>query len=236
VIIQRRDTSLVLITQPDHAALSAGIMQHWRDGGLHSHPRRESILLAVREHDNGWEPVDRRPILDSSTGGLLDFMDAPADVRQTIWPRAVDRLADDPWAAALVARHALHIYRRYRQEAQWHGFFADLEAKRDAHLRRVDSLTLEDLQGDYFFVRMGDLLSLTFCNGWSEGPERPGYGMRLEEDRLVVTPDPFGGGVVRLAVRARELPNRRFRSEADAAREFEAASIFSLTGVFAGGG
>jgi hypothetical protein len=234
VIIQTRTGSLLLITQPDHAALSAAIMRHWLDGGLPTHPRRDSILRATGEHDNGWREVDASPLVDGTSGGLLDFMSAPADVRRAIWPRGVEHLAADPWAAALVAQHAVHVYRHYRDDASWAGFFTEMEAARDRHLRQADGLSLDDLLQDYFFVRMGDLLSLTFCNGWSEGPEQPGYAIRLDGSRLVVTPDPFRGETLVLSVRARELPNKYFESQQDAARAFAASRVLSWVGSFAG--
>jgi hypothetical protein len=234
VIIQRREASILLITQPHHAALSAALMQHWQDGGLPAHPRRESILLAVHEHDNGWDEVDAVPLLDASSGAPFDFMTAPADVRRSIWPRAVERLSYDPWAAALVAQHAIHVYRRYRADAEWHTFFAGMEALRHRHLARVRALTVDDLLGDYFFVRMGDLLSLTFCNAWSEGPEQPGYAIALEGDRLTVAPDPFAGTEFHLSIHGRELPNRRFDSQDELTRLFAEAPLALLSGVFGG--
>ncbi|HSL22740.1 MAG TPA: DUF3891 family protein [Vicinamibacterales bacterium] len=234
MIIQLTDASLLLVTQPDHAALSAHIMRRWRDRGFATHPRRESILLAVQEHDNGWQEVDAAPIVDTSSGRLMDFMNAPAALKRAIWPRGVGRLSHDPWAAALVAQHALHVYRHYRGAVEWDAFFAELESTRDGHLRRAIGRTLHDLVTDYFFVRMGDLLSLTFCNGWQEAPEQQDYAIRLEESRLIIRPDPFAGEVVPFFVRARELPNAPFQSQVDAVRVFDAAPSRQLQGVAAG--
>ena len=234
MIIQRHRGSLLLITQPDHAVLSADIMRRWHDGGLLSHPRRGSLLLAIREHDNGWQEVDVRPLLDPASGELLDFMTAPDDVRRAVWPRGVERVSADPWAAALIAQHAVHVYRRYRGDAAWDRFFSDLEALRDRHLRRVPELTYDELLADYFFVRMGDLLSLTFCNNWREAPEQPGYAIRLEDARVAVEPDPFAGAALHLSVRAREVPDGRFETEEDAARAFAAAPNVTVPAIFTG--
>jgi hypothetical protein len=231
VIIQARDATLLLVTQPDHAALSGRIMEQWRDGGFPSHPRRESILLAIREHDNGWQEVDRAPLFDASTHGLLDFASAPAGVRRAIWPRGVNRLAGDPWAAALVAQHAVHVYRHYRGDPRWAPFFQELEALRRAHLARARGLTFDDLLADYFFVRMGDLLSLTFCNGWQEAPEQPGYAICFSDSRLIVTPDPFAGRTIAFSAPARALPQRPFESEQEARDLFLAAPVNPLEGV-----
>jgi hypothetical protein len=114
VIVRSAPDHLLLITQPDHAALAAQIMAEWRRDDLPECPRRDVILQATREHDNGWIEFDRAPIVDTATGRLLDFINAPEPVRQEIWPRGVERLRDRPYTAALVAEHALSVYEHYR--------------------------------------------------------------------------------------------------------------------------
>ena len=58
MIIRRKGTTPLLITQPDHAQLAATIMERWQEDGFPDSPRRAAILLAIREHDNGWREVD----------------------------------------------------------------------------------------------------------------------------------------------------------------------------------
>ena len=179
MIVRTNADHLLLITQPDHAALSAAIMARWRRDGLPAHPRREWLLLATREHDAGWAEVDVAPIVDPASGRLLDFVHAPDAVRQEVWPRSIERLAQAPYAAALVAQHALHIYRDRRSSPAWEPFFLRIEDLRTAQLRRAAPLTLDDLVADYFFVRMGDLVSLCFANDWTD-PRREGdYSIRV---------------------------------------------------------
>jgi hypothetical protein len=206
MIVRSSQTSPLLITQPDHAALAARIMQHWSADGLPASPRRREILLAIAEHDNGWREVDASPILDPSTGQVLDFVHIPNDVKRGIWPRGVARLADAPYAAALVAQHALHVYRRYRAEPDWASFFEEMAVARDRHLARETTATLDDLLRDYLFLRIGDLMSLTFCNAWTE-PDADGwaYRVRLDGSRLLVSPDPFAGRSIPIEITARTL-------------------------------
>jgi hypothetical protein len=236
MIVQAEGTTVLLITQPDHAALAGRIMTRWKHRDFDRHPRRASVLLAITEHDNGWHEVDAAPVLDEA-GRVLDFVNVPAATRRAIWPRGVERLSGEPWAAALVAQHAVHVYRHYREEPEWAPFFVELEALRDAHLARAAAaaaLTLDDLLADYFFVRMGDLLSLTFCNAWSEAPDELGYLIRCTGTRLTVAPDPFERRDLPIDVPARRLPNQAFSSTAGAARNFQSAAIVTFSGTVSG--
>jgi hypothetical protein len=237
-MIVRLDGSIqLLITQPDHAALAARVMRQWRADGLLQAPRFSSILLAVEEHDNGWREVDAAPLVDDAAGRVVDFIGAPDQIRRTVWPRGVDRLAATPYAASLVAQHALHIYRRYRGHTDWAPFFSDMEARRDRYLQLAGPLSVDDLVREYFFLRIGDLISLTFCNGWTAAQlddSGSGYAIRLEGTRLTITPDPFEGREVPLEIAARELPNRPFQSAAEASEAFSKARHVVVEGVATG--
>jgi hypothetical protein len=234
LIVRTDSDHLLLITQPDHAALSAAIMARWRRDGLPAHPRREWLLLATREHDAGWAEVDAAPIVDPGSGRLLDFVHAPDAVRQAVWPRGIERLAHTPYAAALVAQHALHVYRDNRPNPAWQPFLARIEDLRAKQLRLIAPLTLDDLATDYFFVRMGDLVSLFFANNWT-GPQREGdYSIRVQGRQVTITPDPFDGGTVPLSLPARRLPDRAYLSSADAAAALAAAPTVTLNAVAVG--
>lgn len=235
MIIQRRAETLLLITQPDHAALAATIMTGWRAGGLLEHPRRDAILMATREHDNGWQEEDAQMHIGRD-GEPLDFIGVPSGVKQRIWPRAAERLgAASPYAAALVAQHALTVHAPLRQEPGWRGFFLTMARARDAHLARAsldeDRLTT----ADYPFVQAGDQLSLIFCNGWTTPMSGIGYRAILEGITLEVTPDPFGGRRIPLTVQARSVPARPYGSPADLRQAYGAAPVLRLDGEAVGG-
>ena len=236
MILRLNGSSQLLIAQPDHAALAARVMREWRADGLLQSPRLPSILLAVEEHDNGWREVDAAPLVDAATGRVLDFIGAPDETRRAVWPRGVDRLADTPYAAALVAQHAVHIYRRYRDNPGWAPFFSQMETRRDRHLAQA-APTLDDLLREYFFLRIGDLISLVFCNGWTGeqlDDSGSGYAIRLDGPRLTITPDPFEGREVPLEVTARELPNRTFQSADEAQDAWSHAPHVLVHGVASG--
>lgn len=215
MIVRTLGESLLLITQPDHAHLAGDVMARARP--LAQHPRRDAILLATHEHDNGWAEPDAQPIIGSS-GDVADFIAAPITVRQGVWPRAVVRLAGEPWAAALVAQHAITVYDRFRSDDAWTQFFADMEALRDNRLART-TLGLDDLIADYAFVRLGDLISLTFCTGWTTPQHYGDWTVQRDLDTVLVTPDLFGGESVSIEIEGTEIPKRTYESDRDLQEE-----------------
>jgi hypothetical protein len=191
MIVRVLDDRIQLITQPDHAHLARTIME--RCAGLAARPRRDAILLATAEHDNGWDVENAAPTVDPTTGAVVDFVSASFRVRQTVWPRAVARLAGDPWAAALVAHHALIVYKRFRPDAAWGSFFAEMEVARDTMLR-ARGLPLGVLVDDYPFVRLGDLISLAFCTGHTDAQRFDEWTIQLSGTRVAVAPAPVWRG------------------------------------------
>jgi hypothetical protein len=227
VIVRPIANRLQLIRQPDHAHLARHIMQYCVP--LAARPRRDSILLAIAEHDNGWAEEDAAPIVHPVTGGVVDFINAPMNVRHAVWPRSVARLADDPWAAALVAQHAVSVYDRFRADAAWHSFFIEMEATRDALLGAI-VMPLEKLIADYAFVRLADLISLTFCLGSTDEQRFGEWIIRGSGTRVVVTPDPFDGATIPIEITAREIPNKPYQSDEELRDAVTHADIVTLCG------
>lgn len=232
MIIRPHPDGQLLITQPAHAALAARVMSHW--AGLDS-PRRDDILTAIGSHDNGWLEVDAVPLRDATSGGVLDFMHVPLDVRQGVWPRSVGLLHATPYAAALVAQHSIHIFSRFRGHDEWTPFFAQMEQLRNQALARSGAAPLETLIDEYMFVRLGDLISLTFCNAWPDVPgEDYGYTIRQDGSRVTLTPDPFAGHEVSVAITGRLLPLSPFPDAAAASSAWESAPRVTVSGVVSG--
>jgi hypothetical protein len=227
-------SSFALITQPQHAALSARIVAAWDPAHLPDTPRRASILQAIEHHDSGWAEVDEQLLIDATSGQLLDFMQVSDEVKRTTSTRGIDTLTADPYAAALVAQHRLHVYRRYASDPDWSTFFADVERARDRHLAAAGE-ALAVLLRDYAFVRAGDLASLAFCNGWTHtDADGCGYEFDLRDRVLVITPDPFGGREMPISVEARMIDRVAFDAIADARRSVAAAPVVPMEGVVVG--
>ena len=232
MIVRPMADVVYLITQPDHAHLARRIMDPCVP--LAGRARRDAILHAIGEHDNGWQEEDAAPTVDATTGTIVDFVTAPLSVRHGVWPRAVARLAHDPWAAALVAQHALTVYDRFRADAEWTSFFARMAFARDTMVH-ASGLPLADLLDDYVFVRLAGLISLTFCTGWTDLQRFAGWTVHIAGTRVVVTPDAFGGAAVPLEIEARVIRNQPFRSAAELREAWSDSRTTMLQGEVRGG-
>ena len=229
MIVRPAPNALHLITQPDHARLARTIME--RCIPLVDHPRRDAILHAIAEHDNGWTEEDAEPTVDPVTGDVADFIRVPVHVRHRVWPRGVARLAE-PWPAALVAHHAATVYDRFRKESQWTSFFAEMEAARDARVHR-SGLTHDDLLADYPFLRLGDLVSLAFCTASTDEQRFGPWTLKLAGSRVTVAPSPFAGSTVDFEIVAREIRTGPFQSDAELRAAVREASSRILRGQVA---
>jgi hypothetical protein len=235
VLIQRRGDTLLFVAQRTHAALAATLMSQWELGGLPDNPRRAAILTATREHDEGWAEEDAEMHVGDN-GDPLDFVAVPPSVKHRIWPRAADRVAaaTSPYVAALVAQHALTVHAPLRQQPSWRDFFVRMERTRDTYLSRAAPEEAAAAARDYTFVRIGDQLSLIFCNGWTTPMSGTGFSARLEGSTLRITPDPFGGRHVAMRVGARTLAARAYNSSADLRQAYEQAPSLVLEGEAVG--
>ena len=198
-------------------------MEHW--ASLATAERRDQILRAVRDHDNGWHEPDAAPTVDPATGAHPRFRRrAGRRSSKSVWPRCLDGLADAPWAAALVAHHAISVYDRFRSDAGWTAFFARMEAARTRHLEAAGG-TMEALVRDYVYVRLGDLASLAFCNAWTDPQVLGPWTIRLLDGRhLLVEPNPFVYDVP-IEVAARALPLAPFASDEALRAAWRAAPV-----------
>jgi hypothetical protein len=231
MIVRTVRDSILLITQPDHAHLARRIMDYCVP--LKARPRREAILHAIAEHDNGWAEVDAAPTIIPTTGCVADFVSVPLSVRHAVWPRGIGRLTGDPWAGALVAQHALTVYSRFRSDSEWGAFFNQMESGRDA-LLRASHMPLEDLVADYPFVRLADLISLAFCTGSTDEQRFDKWTVQLSGAAVVVTPDVFEGVRIPVEITAREIRQPSFRSDGELQRALKDAAVKTVRGEVVG--
>jgi Protein of unknown function (DUF3891) len=226
MIVTQLGSDLRLVTQPDHARLAGEILSLWYRNALPTHPRREELLFAVREHDNGWWETDAAPRADPANGRPVAFPDLPDEERRTLWRRGTRRhAADRPWASLLIAEHGLRVHRDRRGDPAWEPFLAELEELRPELLSAAEATVEsggEALEADYGWLELADALSLAACGPAGGVVERPGLEASWDGERLVLEPFPLAGATT-FRVACRTIPDRFFRGDADLGGELAAA-------------
>ena len=99
----------------------------------------------------------------------------------------------------------------------------------------ASGLSPEELSSDYVFVRLADLISLSFCMGTTDELRFDHWAVRLSGTRVVVTPDAFGGAELPIEIRMMEIRDERFDSDAALRLALSAAASTTLRGVVTGG-
>lgn len=111
MLIRRTDTTLYLITQPDHGALTGFLAQQWGGEGFGLPGDRCGAILAADLHDCGWDELDARPLFSPALAGPYDFMNYPTRERLAGYQAGIERVAQlDPYAGLLVSLHFTGLY------------------------------------------------------------------------------------------------------------------------------
>jgi hypothetical protein len=227
----RRDegTNWLVITQPEHAALSGRLAQAWATIPA---PRAET-LLAIYEHDNGHAQSDANGHWNPQTGEVQDFRSAPKETQAEIARRGVERLAQEsPYAALLVAIH-------FGEHAAQERLLARLRAD---STRAADAAT-ERINAGYQLLQACDVLSLAVCLGiarFDTAKETPAFrpgGQPLLDMAfhhrgggiVALDPWPFATDRVTARVTARVIPARRYTAADALADAFHTATLRDLS-------
>jgi hypothetical protein len=219
MIVAGEADRLRLITQPDHARFSAELLSLWRP--LADHPRRQELLFAVREHDNGWRETDAAPHWDREHGRPHDFLSLPRPERIEIWQRGTARFAGErPWAALLIVKHAIRLHQE-RSGEEWREFRGYLDELYRG-LAEATGASEEQAEADYRWLDLADLISLAACNGWREPFGRHGVQGRLAGETLHLDPFPLAGATA-YRIPCRHIQARPYRGDADLGGELAAA-------------
>jgi hypothetical protein len=220
LIVFDQGSRLRMVTQGDHAHFAAELLTLWLAGGLSEHPRREEILFAAREHDNGWREVDAAPRVDLVRGRPFDVFSFPPSEGLEVWSRCISRYSEThPLATLLIAEHAKVIHQPLSSD--WVDYLAGLEPQRSQWLNEAE-IDEPTLQRDYRFVHLADTLSLALCAGKPRRFQCLEFTAGVSENVLQLKPFPLAGATT-LRVPCRWIPDRPYRSDSELGRELARA-------------
>lgn len=220
MIVRRMASGSRIVTQADHARLGCDLLRLFRLPELVGHPRRELLLRAVGEHDNGWWEADAAPRRSPDGRSALGFHEVSTGLRREIWRRGIERFASDsPYLAALIATHALRLASRFGGLVEWDDFCAETSARR-LELLETAGARLSDVAEDDRWLELADGLSLAVCAGDPAWCQVAGWRISLRgdpgSDEVELGVDPFPlAGTTRFGLSFRRLPDRSFESDTD---------------------
>jgi hypothetical protein len=106
MIIHERQHEFVMVAQHDHAKVSRDAAQCWRDEYFLGIDKKDSVVLAVREHDRCWIEPDEEPLWNEQTKQPYSFMDYPASPKLAFYTKGIDEIVQmDPYAGLLCSLH-----------------------------------------------------------------------------------------------------------------------------------
>jgi len=244
MIVRPLGEQVQVVQQTDHDDLSGEFAEALRSSSLWRFWRRQSVVEACAEHDEGWRIWERAPDLDPVTGGACDFLDVDLRRHLEFYRVAIDEIAArDPYAGLLVSLHGTGVYRsrhgidpaltfqRLEQsEAELVSVF--ISEQEEGQRRLAAELEVEPLEvwSAYRLLEVADRFSLYFCRPrageevevgplpGAVGEDVPLTLEPVDDWTVLLRPNPFGREVSFELVR-RLMPDRRW----DAAAEFKRA-------------
>ena len=216
MIVVHDGPSFLLVTQNDHAHFSGELLSLWRADGLPEHARRDDIVFAAREHDNGWREADSAPRVDRESGEPYGFLSLPAPDRIEIWRRGIRRYRERrPYAALLIVQHALSLHTSVGAGDEYAELLDEVRVSRDELLERTGA-SEADLLDDYPWIQITDAISLVACRCFEGDRTRVGRRFWRENGDLVIHPLPLAGAT-RFRIPCRRIERRRYTGDVDLA-------------------
>jgi Protein of unknown function (DUF3891) len=243
VIVSREPDGLCVVLQVDHQTQCAAAAAQWGNDAFDRLDHWGAVVTAVAIHDAGWAAWEAAPRIDGE-GKPIDFPDLDR-AEHTDLARAgvAGAFALGPRVGLLVSMHCDGLYRARlgldgapRPTAELptpvQAFIADqVEVQHVAKAEIGDGEEVEAWAWSaYRLIQAWDALSLFLCwRGLPDGRERrlPAVPRTLGDDGVdlrlrpldartgACSPFPFAGDEAHLAVTARVIPDRVYRSDED---------------------
>jgi hypothetical protein len=113
MIVSTWGSSLQIIRQTDHAALSGVLAEHWGNDKFRQLEPYAPVVLAAALHDNGWQEWEAEPKVNPTTHLPYQFTELPVAEHLGFYFRGVQRVvARDRYAGLLVNMHCAGLYKQ----------------------------------------------------------------------------------------------------------------------------
>lgn len=160
MIVNDADTHVEMIPQHEHARISAALFEKWGDASVYQDVLWNELLVAVREHDRAWIPLDASPLLDKF-GKPYSFIDYPEGPKIKAYQHGIESVAEKHiYSGLLVSRHYASFFESSQTESGRR--FLQSERQRQQRWRKRQQRwrkKLNDPQTEEFHLKV-----LQFCD------------------------------------------------------------------------
>ena len=245
MIRRESDDGWTLITQPNHAFLSSRIMNFWGNEDFEEITPEDEVMLAIRQHDCGWEKTDSVADLNPKNGYPRNFMEMQPESQFEIWSECFEKHAGEhPYACALIALHFSELNERTISRDPSNKAAVSLREKIREFLHRSlgiragegspNGYLSADVQTNLRFLQVGDMISLALCHG-SRSATIPNVPVNYlgdtveialsSEDGLnyTICPNPFSQDSLHFDISGRKLGKKSFGAQEELKEAFHSA-------------
>lgn len=239
MIVNLQNEGWEIIYHRAHALLAAQVAGNWSRSKTPL--RLYETLAAISHHDDLEKEWDEN--LLTAAGAPLDFtLEQDIDLEK-MRRHAENSLYRGRWVALLTSMHLDFLNQGRREQAEGLGEFLDQQEQLRAQWRQELSISEEDAQSAYNFMRWCDRMSLILCQRKvpeagrhlevQVGPDGQHYSIfQLENGHLGVTPWPFNEPEITVNVEACCLSQLKFDSNDELREALKNAPRKTLTWTF----
>ncbi len=165
----------VLFTQFDHSVLSGEIMKYWGNKEFSKIDQDPRLIYAVTNHDHGWRDWDSNPRINPENHYPASFIDMYPGEQRVIWSKCFEDIPDEySYSSALIALHFSTFNNHLLSKNPGDRDILEFKDKINSHVSDILNLDIANIenglpglvQRELKYIQIGDILSLTFCNGW----------------------------------------------------------------------
>lgn len=163
MIVREHENSFILIQQHHHGLLAEKLIDYWKYTMFPEDRWRDSILIAIKNHDVGWAPFDEQPFWNDKDSAPFSFVDFPVLPKTVLYRQGIDDVEKlDAYAAMLCSWH----YEQFIQtsdEKEAKKFVEDEQLRRKKLAKQVNGFDQELFKQHYALLQLADNFSLYCC-------------------------------------------------------------------------
>lgn len=225
----------IIFTQFDHSVLSGEIMRFWGNQTFHEIDPDPRLIYAIANHDRGWREWDSYPRINPENHLPASFIDMYPEEQHVIWSKCFEDIPEEySYSSALIALHFSTFNNHLLSHNPESMDINDFKNKINSHVSailKIDKSKIENnlpdqVQRELKYIQIGDIISLTFCNGWDSVTVKDvpvdynGNNTDLtlkSQDGLNYTIDPYPFSVsnIEFNISGLEIMGKEFGSDTD---------------------